>query len=570
MHNLTGRSSSRPAARAGVALSFALACVSHQRVARAQTAPLPTATSGRSVVDPTPAPPVQPGTSGTSTTTALANQDPGAETGSVTSAPSTTPSTNSTTPQPTTTSASTATAPAATAQAPQPAQRPANGGIMSFLPEPVRRVLDGFSFGSYGRVVVSSDLRGHSGREANFVAWGTRIDDQTYSELEVHRDDDFAGGVHTRVVATLAITGPLFHQSGTFDAQIAVRNLYIDARDILTRGLSLWVGSRMYRGDDIYLLNWWPLDNLNTVGGGARYDIGQYATVAAHLGTNRLDTNYQFQRIRVAPRDGIGAASVVLLDRPRFIASLKGTLWFMGRSARAGLKASLYGEAHSLPDGVRQNSETGERELLRADGGYVLGAQFGAYTGRRDTFVNVFFRFAQGLAAYGDLAVPYTLSAAQTAQRAQDARIALSGNFEHEFFGVMAGGYVRYFRDADPSLFGRNDLWEGTMVVRPTIWIGQHAGISAEGSYQMQAFNMLDSATGRARTASAWRFGVIPFVTPAGRGNFTRPHLRAIYAVTLRDDGALRLYAPDDPFARFNVEHYAALSCEWWFNSSYL
>jgi maltoporin len=86
----------------------------------------------------------------------------------------------------------------------------------------------------------------------------------------------------------------------------------------------------------------------------------------------------------------------------------------------------------------------------------------------------------------------------------------------------------------------------------------------------MQAFNMLDSVTGRARTASAWRFGVIPFVTPAGRGNFTRPHLRAIYAATLRDDGALRLYAPDDPFGRFNVEHYLALSCEWWFNSSYL
>jgi maltoporin len=46
-------------------------------------------------------------------------------------------------------------------------------------PPPARRtLLDGFSFGSYGRVVVSSDLRGHSGREANLVAWGTRIDDQ--------------------------------------------------------------------------------------------------------------------------------------------------------------------------------------------------------------------------------------------------------------------------------------------------------------------------------------------------------------------------------------------------------
>jgi maltoporin len=448
-----------------------------------------------------------------------------------------------------------------------------DAGSTSLVPA-VRPVLprwiDGFSFGSYGRVVVSTDLRGHSGREANIVAWGSRIDDQTYTELEVHRDDDFSGGIHTRVVATLAVQGPLFHQSGTFSANIAVRNLFIEARDVLTRGLVLWVGSRMYRGDDIYLLNWWPLDNLNTVGGGARYDIGQHLTIFGHVGTNRLDSDYQFQRIRVVPRDGIGAASVVLLDRPRFIGSLKGTFWLNGRNASSGLKASVYGEVHSLPEGVRQNSETGDRELLRADGGFVVGGQIGAYTGHRDTYVNLFFRYAQGLASYGDLAVPYTLNALQTAQRAQDARLALAGNFEHEWFGVMAGGYIRYFRDADPSLFGRNDLWEGTLVVRPTVWIGQNVGISAEGSYQMQAFNMLDSVTGRARTASAWRFGVIPFVTPAGRGNFTRPHLRAIYAATLRDDGALRLYAADDPFARFNVEHYLALSCEWWFNSSYL
>ncbi len=532
--------------------------------ASAQAAPLPGGGTGRSVVGPTAAPPLPPGTTGSTASSAppLATVDPGAET-----APS---------PQadPTNANATTTPEPPATQPTPQPTPQPATAPVttpVQLPPPPARRtLLDGFSFGSYGRVVVSSDLRGHSGREANLVAWGTRIDDQTYTELEVHRDDDFQGGIHTRVVATLAVQGPLFHQSGTWDANIAVRNLYIEARDVLTRGLSLWVGSRMYRGDDIYLLNWWPLDNLNTVGGGARYDVGNHLTFALHAGSNRLDTNYQFQRIRVTPRDGIGAASVVLLDRPRFITSLKGTFWLNGRTAASGLKISLYGEAHALPDGVRQNAETGDRELLRADGGYVLGGQVGAYTGRRDTFVNVFFRHAQGLAAYGDLAVPYTVTSAQTSQRAQDTRLAFSGNFEHEFFGVLAGGYIRYFRDADPSLYGRNDLWEGTVVVRPTVWFGQHVGLSAEGSYQMQAFNMLDSVTGRARTASAWRFGVIPFVTPAGRGNFTRPHLRAIYAATLRDDGALRLYAPDDPFGRFNVEHYLALSCEWWFNSSYL
>jgi beta-xylosidase len=39
---------------------------------------------------------------------------------------------------------------------------------------------------------------------------------------------------------------------------------------------------------------------------------------------------------------------------------------------------------------------------MPGDGGFVAGAQVGAFAGRRDTFVNLFFRYARGLAAYGD------------------------------------------------------------------------------------------------------------------------------------------------------------------------
>jgi maltoporin len=429
---------------------------------------------------------------------------------------------------------------------------------------------DGFSFGSYGRVVAATDLRGHTGREANIVAHGTRIDEQTYAELEVHRDDTF-GHVRTRVVATLALTGPLFHQNGTFDVRMAVRNLYIEERGALDRNLALWVGSRMYRGDDVYLLNWWPLDNLNTVGGGARYDVGDAVTLAAHVGTNRLDSAYQYQQIRVTPRDGVGATQVVLLDRPRFISSFKATWWLMGRTSPAGVKVSVYGEAHALPEGVRQNTDNTRTELLPADSGWVLGAQVGAYTGVRNTYVNLFFRYAQGLGAYGDLAVPYTLTARQTSARARDVVLALAGNWESGPFGLLAGAYVRYFQDADAAIYGRNDLVEGTLALRPQVWIGEHFGIAIDASYQAQSFNMLDPVTGTGpRSASMWRFGVIPFVSPAGRGSFTRPHLRLIYAATVRDAGAQRLYAPDDPFAFNAVEHYLGLGCEWWFNSSYL
>ena len=437
-------------------------------------------------------------------------------------------------------------------------------------PEFLRRLLDGFSFGSYGRVVVATDLRGHQGRQANIVSHGTRIDESTYAELEVHRDDDF-GPVHTRVVATLGILGPLFHETGQFSVNLAVRNLYLEERGAIHRDLTLWVGSRMYRGDDAYLLDWWPLDNLNTVGGGARFDAGEHVTVAAHFGINRLDNNYQYQSVSVIPREGFGAAQVVLLDRPRFIGSLKATWWLNGRTARSGLKISLYGEVHGLPEGIRRNPETNALEGLSSDNGFVAGAQIGLYSGQRNTYVNLWFRYGQGLGAYGDLNVPYTLTATQTSALARDVVLAAAGNWESGPFGILGAAYVRYFRDADPAVFSRNQLWEGTVVVRPTVWIGNHVGIAIEGSYQAVAMNMLDPVTGVGpRTGSLWRFGVIPFVTPAGRGNFTRPHLRLIYALTVRDDGARGMYAADDPFARNSVEHFLGVGCEWWFNSSYL
>ncbi len=133
---------------------------------------------------------------------------------------------------------------------------------------------DGFHFGSYGRVVMGGDHRGRRGRDGDIVARGTRLDESTYAELELRREDYWEQtGSFTRVVATVAIAAPLFHQTGTFDTTMGVRNLYIEESGLGLKNLRLWAGSRMYRGDDIYLLDFWPLDNLNTLGGGAAYNF---------------------------------------------------------------------------------------------------------------------------------------------------------------------------------------------------------------------------------------------------------------------------------------------------------
>jgi maltoporin len=266
----------------------------------------------------------------------------------------------------------------------------------------------------------------------------------------------------------------------------------------------------------------------------------------------------------------VGAATILLLDRPRTIGSLKATWWLNGRDARSGVKIALYGEGHGLSEGVRQDTQSGQFQLMPADWGLVAGAEVSFYTGQRNTFLNLFFRYGQGLGAYGDLAVPQTQVVGETSAAARDVVLAVSGNWEREWFGIMAAAYIRYFHDADTSLYGLNQRWEGTIVARPTVWFGQYAGLQVEASYQALTFNMIDPVTGTGpRMGSEWRFGVIPFISPAGVGGYTRPHLRVVYAVTARDAGARALYAPDDLFAQHDVEHYLGVQAEWWFNSSY-
>ena len=424
----------------------------------------------------------------------------------------------------------------------------------------------GFVFGSYGRVIAASDLDGGVGRDADIVTWGPRIDEGTYAELELRRQDDVSD-MHVRIVATVAVAGPLFHFDGEFEDRFAIRNLFLEVDDALTEGLALWAGSRMWRGDDVYLFDFWPLDNLNTIGGGTRYRLDDVAEAALVVGLAQPDDPFQRQVRDVVAPSGFTPVEVLVLDRPRLVIGAKATWFPLGRDRETGLKAVLYGEHHSVPAGERE-AEDGVVEDLPADDGFLLGAQVGGWMVENAAFANLFVRYARGLAVYDPLGVPFRTGTVIETERAEELLIALSANFEHEWLGVQVGGWFRRFRDADPSVFERAALAEGAVAIRPYVWLGQHAGLSVEGSYQALETTALDERTGNPVEGSAWKLGVIPFFSPYGRGTYTRPHLRVIYSVTTRDEGARALYADDDPRSTEINEHFLGVGAEWWFDSS--
>ncbi len=437
----------------------------------------------------------------------------------------------------------------------------------------------GFFLGTYGRAVSATDLRKRPGRDADIVARGSRLDEGSYVEIDVQRQDYWkATGATTRAVITLGAAGPLFHYNADFSVRMAVRNLFLQANNIGAKGVSAWVGSRMYRGDDSYLLDFWPLDNLNTMGGGARYDFANGRTfVAWHAGLNQPNTGY-FKQIstRTPALNQTGTTTINVLDRQKFITSLK--VSHVVPRGKGGIKLVGYGEIHDVPAGQRETEVKGTFESVPQDMGGVIGAQVGAFTGTDASHVNLFVRYAGGVAAYGEFGSPFQLAPNRTTEGASELWITLSGNWETGPVGLMAAAYFRSFRNASPAL-DFSDVDEGIVMARPHFFLADWGGIAVEASYQAQQRGIraqsqapqgnqpIPPPSDSPHMAGVTRFGIIPFLNPAGKGSYSRPQLRMMYVLTHRDDGARALYSRDDMFSLRTWEHFFGVGVEWWFNA---
>ncbi len=442
-----------------------------------------------------------------------------------------------------------------------------------------RRFKDGFSFGTYGRIQASWNAHEEPGDDSNVVSHGARLMEGPYAEFDfkytVHTDDGFG----VRVLATLAFFDEVFHYTGDATQGIAMRNLYAEARHFIPGvDLRLWVGSRMYRGDDIYLLDFWPLDNLNTLGGGLQWN-GYGLQLKWHVGVNRLRNEYQFRTLSVPTT--FGADEITLVNRQRLISSFKAEYLARDISGDFSMKAALYGEIHHLPDGEYRYSaedseyletyaldaEEGDVTEMPQDRGGVVGAQLGFWGFGNGSHLNLFLRYAWDLAAYGEWGVPWGVSLDRTAKGAKEAVGAFSFNWESHWFGVMAGGYGRYFEDADGDQEDLDDYWEGIAVVRPGIFITRHIHQLFEVSHQWKRPNGLTSDTDKLLIPQVWQLSVMPAIS-FDRGMYRRPQFRFVYTASHLNGAALELFPAWDARRDASWQHYFGVQVEWWLDSS--
>ena len=436
----------------------------------------------------------------------------------------------------------------------------------------------GFRFGSYGRVSAGSDLRGGKPEQVLIVAHGPRIVEPSYLELEFsygfHRDHD-GNRIVVRPVLTLAFDGTLFHDTGEFDAQPALRNMFLDAS--LGADVTAWVGSRMYRGDDIYLFDYWPLDDLNTIGAGVQYSPRVHIAGGeerlqggAHVGFNRLLNDFQFQEVDV-PNPVQGATTVDQLNRQRTVASASVAYLSLPDAGEIGAKLKVHGEYHALPAGTRKRMD-GTFEALPADTGFLLGAQLGVFGFSSDKrfrrHINVFTRYAKGLAAFDELAPPTTFGMDLTTERANEFTVALSANWDMDIANLMVGALSRRFVDADTNSTDPDDGWEYAIGARPLVRVVPDWFLGADVSYQARFPQGLNAITLRAEDPSVFQIAPMIAWSPMGPSGYDRPQLRLVYRAAHLNAGARNLYVPDDPRHDDEWVHFLGFQAEWWFNSS--
>ncbi len=422
----------------------------------------------------------------------------------------------------------------------------------------------GFVFGSYGRVTASTDGEGGSGKQLAVVAHPPRLEEQPYLELDLsyHAAEPDYG--RFRIVTTLAVSDAMFHSDGDFDGKIALRNAFVEARELGVEDLSVWVGSRMLRGDDIYLLDFWPLDNLNTVGAGAAWGAPGKTRLSGHLGLNQVDNSFQYQEIQVADPE-FGTDPVILMDRVRLIGSLRAEQ----PVEVGGLQGKVvgYGEVHRLGEGVSEDSER-VRRLMPAELGTTVGLQAAVWGFGERGFANLFVRHATGIAALGELATPTSgLAMDGSVTDTTSTRIATSAGFGAGRFDLIAGGYVDWFSDADSVNYDGDDYYEGTLALRPSYRVAGGYKQAFEFSYQGHRSNGLSPRTDTFLVPAMFKAAVIPTLA-AGAGPFARPELRLVYEVSVLNDGAQEQYPAEDVRRRGAIHHYLGIGAEWWFNSS--
>ena len=365
-------------------------------------------------------------------------------------------------------------------------------------------------------------------------------------------------------------SGSLFGNSNTSGENgltIALPEVYVEAKNVITKDLNLWVGSRLYRGPDIHMADYWVFNDHSGQGFGAEYKNSRAAALfIATTDTTATVPPYFYINIKS------GTPSLEIRNRQVYI------LEHDIRTGKNGL-LSLLAEYHHIGDPTMVTDTTNLVLSAPGDDGFVLGARYqNHFKGMKEgSFNQLGIRYGRGIANGGDGGSSRTWETfGAVNQETLEFDSAYSWhivdhillNFSRNF---SLNGYAVYNQSKGAAEGrGLSETYQGREVFN----FKQDFTVGLKGViYFSDLFHFRTEVhySQRQDGEQPWyRVGKISLVPTLAlrkeRSVWTRPHLRFIYSMGIYNDFAQEnLYSPFlELVGPRRVGHFFGIRAEWW------
>ena len=434
-----------------------------------------------------------------------------------------------------------------------------------------------FSIGSYGRAGIARGDNVQYPRSLNLNGMGSiggRMEENDYFELAIALRfapvSDAADTTRITVQSRLALyttQGQIIGNvtSNSFGGiTAALPELFAEARNIMGTPWSLWVGARLFRGDDIHIIDHFYFDDHSSQGFGIQYRNTQFSIMlpAAVDTTSSLPPYFYLNIVNGTPTLGLRNRSVYIVEH---------TLPFEGGNLK------LMGEYHRLAKATLADSVAGLS--YPADFGYVLGIKYkkNLSTHLPGSFFDGSLRYGSGIANGGDGGgsksfLTYGGPDLETQSFGNAWSVAVTSSLLWNIsnhYSVNTYGIFMKSRGASDSLNITSDYRGNLLFNRKTDFaIGARATwYIKDWLHLLHELNFSSRKDGTQDAAQMIKFSIAPTLVPNGKRDvWSRPHFRFVYSVARYNQ-----FAADNLYSPYLAQtgskrwgHYFGVKTEWW------
>jgi len=349
------------------------------------------------------------------------------------------------------------------------------------------------------------------------------------------------------------------------DIKIMPLQAYVQAKNVLTKGLTLWIGSNLYRKSDIHICDYFYFNSLPGQGIGAYYGGLDVAVLTQTGGSSFFATDLN------AGMPAPATPAVVQRERTMLIAQYSVPLG-IATSYVQGL-----GEFHVVPKSGNANRDA-PANVNPTDYGAVGGVKLHLDLGGgnfNDGSVRVGNRIANGAesggstySTFGQPGLDGTYRGALGLEVVEHFLVNVGDLVSVNGYGTLhfsrgSTSYVGQASAQDPTVLivSPNNRFDYSFGARGTFYPSDQLHLITEATFQAR------KDEGRA-TGTAVKLSIAPTVVPSGeRSAWTRPELRLIYTLGLYNQAAVdQLMSPYlQTMGPTKVAHFLGARTEWWF-----